>query len=107
MSGMPKFTSRYDSVSLSARSAACVSTSRPQTGQKLQSTSSSALQAGQSFTVTFCPQYGQNVMRRPSGSVPPQNAHGPDAMIVVGATARGEATGETVGVMGRPDRRIV
>lgn len=43
---------------------------RPQVGQKFHPSSSSDPQAGQFIVVRFCPQCGQNVMARPSGSSP-------------------------------------
>ena len=48
------------------------SIARPQVMQKRQPTSSSVLHAGHWSTVTLLPQYGQKVMRRPSGSGCPQ-----------------------------------
>ncbi len=48
------------------------STPRPHVGQNRHSTWSSALHAGHSLTVMLCPQWGQNVIARPSGSTPPQ-----------------------------------
>ena len=47
-------------------------TLRPQVMQNFQATSSSVPQAGHCRTVRFCPQCGQNVIVRPSGSSLPQ-----------------------------------
>jgi hypothetical protein len=62
----------YPVSSARVRLTRCYATSRPQVIQYFQPTSSSALHAGQCFTVRLWPQWGQKITSRPSGRVPPQ-----------------------------------